>query len=195
MSIFSAAALLFLVLDPLGNLPIFTCVLSSVDHSRHRRIILRELLFALVILVIFLFLGRHILSLLEVSQSSLGIAGGIILLMIAIKMVFVGSDMIFENISDEGPFIVPLAVPLIAGPSAMAMVILLMAREPSRWLEWLIALFCAWFGSGIILVLSDKLSQLLSKRVFRAIERLIGMILTAVAIEMLVNGIRNSFFN
>ena len=110
-------------------------------------------------------------------------------------MVFSGADMIFENISDEGPFIVPLAVPLVAGPSAMAMVILLMAREPSRWLDWLIALFLAWFASSVLFILSDKLSQLLSKRAFKAIERLIGMILTAVAIEMLVEGIRSSGFN
>ncbi|MBN2028607.1 MarC family protein [bacterium] len=195
MSIFSAAVLLFLVLDPLGNIPIFTSVLKSVDPRQHRKIIIRELLLALVILALFLFFGRHILSLLEVSQSSLGIAGGIVLLMIAIKMVFVGSDMIFENISDEGPFIVPLAVPLIAGPSAMAMVILLMAREPSRWLEWLLALFFAWLASGVLLILSDKLSQILSKRVLKAIERLMGMILTAVAVEMFVDGIRHSVFN
>lgn len=195
MSVFSAAALLFLVLDPLGNIPLFTCVLSTIDRRQHRRIIIRELLLALAILVMFLFAGRHILSLLKVSQSSLGIAGGIILFMIAIKMVFSGSDKIFENMANGGPFIVPLAVPLIAGPSAIATVILLMAKEPSRWPEWLFALFCAWLGSAVLLMFSGRLSVLLGNRVLKAIERLMGMILTAVAVEMFISGIRDSFFS
>ena len=195
MSIFSAAALLFLVFDPLGNIPLFSCVLSSVEHRERYKIIIREHLVALAILVLFLFGGRHILALLEISQSSLGIAGGIILFMIAIKMVFSGSDTIFENMTDEGPFIVPLAVPLIAGPSAIATVILLMAKEPSRWPEWLLALFCAWLVSGTLLMFSGRLSVLLGTRALKAIERLMGMILTAVAVEMFVEGIRNSFFN
>jgi len=195
MSAFSAAALLFIVIDPLGNIPMFTCLLNAVDHRQHRRIIIRELLIALAILVMFLFAGRHILSFLEVSQPSLGIAGGIILFMIAIKMVFSGSDKIFENMANDGPFIVPLAVPLIAGPSAIATVILLMAKEPSRWPEWLFALFCAWLGSGILLIFSGRLSVLLGNRVLKAIERLMGMILTAVAVEMFVSGIRDSFFS
>jgi multiple antibiotic resistance protein len=195
MSVYSAAALLFLVFDPLGNIPVFTCVLSKVDPTRHRRIILRELLMALVILVIFLFCGRHILSLLEISQSSLGMAGGIILFMIAIKMVFSGSERIFDNMADDGPFIVPLAVPLIAGPSAIATVILLMAKDPTRWPQWLLALFCAWLGSGSLLLFSGRLSLLLGDRVLKAIERLMGMILTAVAVEMFVKGIRTAFFS
>jgi len=195
MSVFSATAVLFLVLDPLGNIPMFTSVLSPIDRGRHCRIIVRELLIALAVLVIFLFAGRHILALLGISQSSLGIAGGIILLMIAIKMVFSGSEKIFENMANDVPFVVPLAIPLIAGPSAIATVILLMAREPSRWPEWLLALVCAWLGSGVLLMFSDQLSALLGDRVLKAIERLMGMILTAVAVEMFVTGIRQSFFS
>jgi len=195
MSVYSAAALLFLVFDPLGNIPVFSCVLNKVDPARHRRIILRELLLALAILVVFLFFGRHILSLLEISQSSLGMAGGIILFMIAIKMVFAGSEKIFDNMADDGPFIVPLAVPLIAGPSAIATVILLMAKDPTRWPEWLLALFCAWLGSGTLLLFSGRLSLLLGDRVLKAIERLMGMILTAVAVEMFVKGIRTAFIS
>jgi multiple antibiotic resistance protein len=195
MSVYSAAALLFLVFDPLGNIPVFSCVLSKIDPARHRKIILRELLLALAILVVFLFFGRHILALLEISQSSLGIAGGIILFMIAIKMVFAGSEKIFDNMTEEGPFIVPLAVPLIAGPSAIATVILLMAKDPTRWPEWLLALFCAWLGSGSLLLFSGRLSRILGDRVLKAIERLMGMILTAVAVEMFVKGIRTAFFS
>lgn len=115
--------------------------------------------------------------------------------MIAIKMVFAGSDKIFEDMINDGPFIVPLAVPLVAGPSSIATVMLLMAKEPARWLEWLLALFCAWLGAGIILLFSDQLSVLLGDRILKAVERLMGMILTAVAVEMLVNGIHKAFFS
>ncbi len=194
MSVFSAAALLFLVFDPLGNIPMFMCVLGPVDRRKHFKIIARELCIALGILIVFLFAGRHILSLLEISQSSLGIAGGIMLFMIAIRMVFSSPGKIFRDVEEEGPLIVPLAVPLIAGPSAISTVILLMAREPSRYPEWLLALFCAWFCSGALLMFSGRLSALLGERLLKAIGRLMGMILTAVAVEMFVKGIRDSFF-
>lgn len=194
MSFFSASLLLFLVLDPLGNIPMFMSVLSGVDRRRHFRIIARELLIALGVLVLFLFAGRHILNLLSVSQSSLGIAGGIILLMIAIKMVFSGSERIFENNAFKDPFIVPLAVPLIAGPSAIATVILIMAREPSRWPEWLLSVFCAWLASCLVLVFSGRLSELMGVRALKAFERLVGMILTSVAVEMFITGLRQAFF-
>ncbi len=195
MSVLSAVLVLFLVIDPLGNIPLFVCTLSTVDRRLHRRIIVRELLIALAILVMFLFGGNHILALLGVSQSSLGIAGGIILLMIATKMVFLGSEMIFENAASDSPLVVPLAVPLVAGPSAITTVILLVSREPSRWLEWLLALFCAWLAAGIVLIFTGQLSLLLGNRGLKAIERLMGMILATVAVEMLVTGIRQSFFS
>ena len=195
MSLLSAIVVLFLVIDPLGNIPLFVCTLRAIDRSQHRRIIIRELLIALGILIIFLFAGTHILTLLGVSQSSLGIAGGIILLMIAIKMIFSGSETIFENMEDKSPLVMPLAVPLVAGPAAIATVILLVSKEPSRWAEWLLALFCAWLASSVVLLFADSLSLLLSNRGLRAIERLMGMILATVAVEMLITGIRHSFFN
>ena len=194
MSVFSAAALFFIVFDPLGNMPLFMCVLRSVDRRLHFKIIARELIMALIILIIFLFAGRHILSLLGISQSSLGIAGGIILFMIAIKMVFSGSDKIFTNMADGVPFLVPLAIPMIAGPSAIATAILLMAKEPERWPEWLLALVLGWMGCGIILIFSGRLGELIGEKLLKAAERLMGMILTAVAVEMFVVGIRDAFF-
>ncbi|MFH1023400.1 MAG: MarC family protein [Planctomycetota bacterium] len=195
MSVLSAIVVLFLVIDPLGNIPLFVCALSTVDRRLHRRIIVRELLIALAILVMFLFAGNHILTLLGVSRSSLGIAGGIILLMIATKMVFLGSEMVFENAASGSPLVVPLAVPLVAGPSAITTVILLVSREPSRRPEWLLALFCAWLAAGIVLMFSGRLSMLLGNRGLKAIERLMGMTLATVAVEMFVTGIRQSFFN
>jgi small neutral amino acid transporter SnatA (MarC family) len=135
MSFLSATALLFLVIDPLGNIPVFLSVLKNIDQRRQRVVILRELVIALGVLIAFLFAGRFILSILRVSESSLGIAGGIILFLIAMRMIFSGEETVFPGRYEGEPLIVPLAVPLIAGPSAMTTVMLLIAREPSRWFE------------------------------------------------------------
>jgi multiple antibiotic resistance protein len=192
MTALSAAAILFLVLDPFGNVPLFLVYLKGLSPDRQRRVILRELVIALAVLVVFLFLGRYLLDLLRVSESSLGIAGGLVLFLIAIKMVFAGAEGLFTRPHEGEPFIVPLAIPLVAGPSAMATVILLMAREPGRWLEWLAALLAAWLLAGAVLLLSAHLSRLLGDRGLAALERLMGLLLTTVAVEMLVSGVRQA---
>jgi multiple antibiotic resistance protein len=194
MSLLSASILLFLVLDPIGNIPLFLSTLKSVDAARHKRIILRELLVAFGILVLFLFFGRYLLLLFHISEPALGIAGGIILFLISIKMVFPGAVKIMDEDSSNEPFIVPLAVPLIAGPSAMATVMLFVAREPSRWLSWLLALLLSWTASGVILYFSGNLSRILGRKGIAALERLMGLILTAVAVQMLLTGIKEFFF-
>lgn len=189
MSVFSAAMLLFLVLDPFGNLPFFVAALEPVDRSRHFRVIVRELLIALAVLVVFLFSGRHILALLGISEPALTVAGGAVLFLIAIKMVFPpqgGHSP--EDIAGE-PFIVPLAIPYVAGPSAMATVLLLSSRDPARWPEWLLALFAAWLASALIISMSAFLGRHLGRRGMIAIERLMGMLLVAIATQMLMTGI------
>lgn len=193
MAVLSAAFVLFLVLDPLGNIPLFLVALKDVKPSRHKRIIIRESLFGLGFLLLFLFLGHFILQLMQISQSSLSIAGGIILLMIAIKMVFQGSEEIFKTSNLGEPFIVPMAVPLVSGPSAMTTVMLFMAREPQRWPLWLAAVILAWLASSSILFFSDGLSRVLRKRGLVALERLMGMLLTTVAVEMFIQGVQESF--
>jgi multiple antibiotic resistance protein len=195
MDVFSTAFLLFLVLDPIGNIPVFLSILENVPAQRHRRILIRELLIALAALVLFLFLGQYILAVLQISQGSLGAAGGIILFLIALRMVFpVPKGALSEEIDGE-PFIVPLAIPLIAGPAAMATLMLLMARAPGQWPEWLAALLLAWTVSGAILLLADRLARLLGRRTLMAAERLMGLILTAVAVEMLIQGIAQAYQN
>ena len=194
MEIFSTALLLCLVLDPVGNIPAFLAVLNKVPPARHRRILVREMLIALVALVLFLFLGEHILAALQVSYGSLGAAGGIILFLIAVRMVFPSPKGVFNEESDDGePFIVPLAIPLIAGPGTMATLMLLTAREPGKWPIWLAALLLAWLVSGVILLFAERLGRLLGKRTLAAIERLMGLILTTVAVEMLINGIGQAY--
>ena len=193
MSLISAAILLFLILDPVGNIPAFVCILQAVPPTRRKPVIVRELLIALLILILFLFFGRYVLTLLQISQSSLGIAGGIILFLIAVKMIFAGAAAVFPNTTEGEPLIVPLAVPFIAGPSAMTAVIVLMARDPARWPEWLAALICAWLASSVILLFSELLARLLGHKILTAAERLMGMLLTMVAVEMFLNGIHQAF--
>lgn len=188
MTVFSAALLLLLVMDPFGNIPFYIAALRNTDQSKHNRIIIRELLIALSVLVIFLFAGQHILWALQISEPALTAAGGTILFLIAIKMIFPRpKDTTGEEVSGE-PFIVPLAIPYVAGPSAMAAVLLVMNREPERWPEWLLALFLAWLVSGMIIIGSSKLSRFLGEKGLIAIERLMGMLLIAIAMQMLMTG-------
>ncbi|MDA8163755.1 MAG: hypothetical protein M0017_01795 [Desulfobacteraceae bacterium] len=189
MTIPSAALLLFLVMDPIGNIPLFLSLLKDLESRTQRLIIIREMLFALVFLLLFLFTGQYIEPLLNLSESSLSMAGGIILFLIALKMVFPTMGFFEETIAGE-PFIVPLAVPFIAGPSAWASISIIMTGDPSRWREWLLALLLAWSISGLILIAASSLSRFLGKRGIIAIERLMGMILITMAVQMLTSGIR-----
>ena len=190
MTLFSAAVLLFLVLDPFGNIPFFIAALQNVPRERHKRVIVRELVIALFVLVVFLFAGEHILRALQISEPALRAAGGTVLFLIAIRMVFPRPGAsVGEELSGE-PFIVPLAIPYVAGPSALASVLLIMNQEPERWPEWLGALSLAWLLTGFIILASSVLARRLGKRVLIAIERLMGMLLVALAIQMLMTGIR-----
>ncbi len=188
MTLLSAIILLFLVMDPLGNIPAFIVALKSLDKARQKKVIIRELFIALFVLIVFLLAGPYILKALQVSEPSLTLAGGVVLFIIALKMIFPPETHSNNNHPTE-PFIVPLAIPYIAGPSTLATVMLIMSREPARWTEWLIALVVAWLASGIILLFSSKLAELLGEKVVVAIERLMGMILTAIAVEMMMNGV------
>ena len=193
MDVFSTALLLFLVLDPIGNIPVFLVILENVPPQRRRRVLQREMLIALATLVLFLFIGQYILAALRISQGSLGAAGGIILFLIALRMVFPTPKGVFGEEVEGEPFIVPLAIPLVAGPAAMATLMLLMARQPWRWPQWLAALLLAWGVSSVILLSAGRLARLLGHRTLVAIQRLMGLMLTAVAVEMLIQGIAQAY--
>jgi multiple antibiotic resistance protein len=190
MEIISAATLLFLVMDPLGNIPIFLSVLEDVAPERRTRVLIRELLLAFVVLMLFLFFGQYVLGFLQLSQHSIRIAGGIILFLIALKMVFPvkRSAHMAEEIQGE-PLLVPLAIPMVAGPSAMAIVMLMATNNPDRMMDWLLALFLAWLLSSLILVSANGLKRFLGQRGLIAMERLMGMLLIALAVQMLLEGI------
>lgn len=190
MDIVSAATLLFLVMDPLGNIPVFLSVLETVPKQRRMRVLIRELLLALVVLVAFLYFGQHLLGFLGLSAHAIRIAGGIILFLIALKMVFpVPRSAHGPDDLDGEPLLVPLAIPMVAGPSAMAVVMLLSTNDPSRMHEWILALFAAWLLTSVILLSATGLKRFLGRRGLIAVERLMGMLLIAIAVQMLLEGV------
>lgn len=188
MTLYSATITLLLVMDPLGNIPLFLSVLNHVEPKKRKRIILRESCIAFVILVLFLLFGQYILEGMHISQPALSIAGGIILFLIAIRMIFPHEDPENKAKQHTEPFIVPLAVPLIAGPSTMTIVMLLAHQAPYDMPRWVLALTIAWFITTVILVFAESLRKLLGERGLTAIERLMGMILTTMAVQMFLSG-------
>jgi MarC family membrane protein len=187
----SATILLVLVIDPFGNVPLVVAALRHVPPERHTRIVLRECAAACVILVAFMLGGRTFLEWLHLSEQSLSIAGGIILFLIAIRMVFPRPEGIFGEAPGAEPFLVPLAIPSIAGPSALATVLLMASRDPARIGRWVAALLLAMAVTTLILVFAGRLQRWLGERAVIALERLMGLVLTALAVEMLLGGVRS----
>lgn len=180
-----------MILDPFGNIPIFLSQLRALSPERRRIVIFREMLIALGVLALFLVSGKAILAGLNLSQSALEVSGGVILFLIALRMIFPPEPHLSDAPDpDSEPLIVPLAIPMVAGPSAMAYVILISSQYPDRRLEWLVALVGAWSVVAVVLLLADRLSRLLGNRVLTAIERLMGMILTTLAVQMLLSGMK-----
>ena len=187
---FSATALLLLVLDPFGSIPVFSNVLNLVAPGRRVRVVLRECLIAFTVLFAFLIGGEAFMRLMHVSNASLSISGGIVLFLIALRMIFPPPDGVWGALPQREPLIFPLAIPLLAGPSALATVLLLGARAPDRMVEWTGALAAAIVISGIVLALSGRIKEVMGERVVAAFERLMGLILAAVAVEMTIAGLR-----
>ena len=186
----SSVALLLLVFDPFGNVPIFVSALREVPEERRRRIVLRECLIAFAVLAVFVFVGRPFLDLLGLSEESLQIGGAVVLMLVAIRMVFPTADGVYGQAPGGEPFIVPLAIPALAGPSALATVLLFVSREPHRTWWWIAAIAVAMAGAALILVFAELLQRWLGTRVTVAFERLMGLILAALAVELMLRGIR-----
>jgi multiple antibiotic resistance protein len=185
---------LFLIMDPLGNIPIFMSTLEPIPPYRRRLVLIRELLISLALMLGFLWAGSFVLQLLKLSAEAVSISGGIILLIIAIRMIFPSrGGVIGEEKLDEEPFIVPLATPLIAGPSILATLVLLSENNPERNGEWTIALVGAWFCSSLIFLSSDFLFKVLGNKGLKALERLMGMLLISIAVQMLLDAFDSVF--
>lgn len=190
MEFLSAVILLALVTDPFGNVPLVNAMLAGVAPARRRLIILRECGIAFAILMAFMLGGRTVLQVMHLSETSLSIAGGVILFMIAIRMVFAHPEGAFGLPTRGEPLIVPLAVPLIAGPSALATVMLMATREPDKLAMWAMAITVTMALVAATLLAGVQLQRWLGERAMQAVERLMGLILTAIAVEMLLGGIR-----
>jgi MarC family membrane protein len=189
VSFTSAVVILLLVMDPVGNIPLFVSLLSRVEQTRRAAVIVRECAIALVVLVGFALVGKQLLALLGLSDSSLNIAGGVILFLIALRMIFKHPEGIFGDVIAGEPFIVPLAIPSIAGPTALATIVLMVSRAPERMVEWVVALAVAMAITLAVLVFAERISKWVGERGLLAVERLMGLVLTAIAVEMLLRGV------
>ncbi|QCI17256.1 YhgN family NAAT transporter [Buchnera aphidicola (Aphis helianthi)] len=192
--IISTTILLILIMDPLGNLPIFMTILKNLDAKRRRIVVIREMIIALIVMLLFLFIGENILSVLNLKTETVSISGGIILFLIAIKMIFPSEDNNGVS-SNEEPFLVPLAIPLVAGPSLLA-TLMLLSHKYSNHMSYLVgSLLIAWCFTIIILLLSGCFLKLFGSKGVNALERLMGLILIMLATQMFLDGIRTWFQN
>lgn len=189
MDLLSAAILLAIIMDPLGNIPIFHALVGRYPRRQRLWIIARELLIAYAVLVGFLVAGNAVLGYLGLKQPALGIAGGVMLFVIALRMVLPPPNSVEPERLQEEPFIVPLAVPMIAGPSAIAAILLLVSRDPDRLLTWWWAVTLAWTLCATILMASGLLVERLGPRTLRALARLTGMLLILMAVQMFMDGL------
>jgi MarC family membrane protein len=188
--IFSASVLLLLVIDPFGNVPIVIAALAGVPAPRRVRVVLRECFVAYAVLLAFMLGGQLFLRWLQLSEVSLAIAGGIILFLIALRMVFRHPEGVFGDRPGAEPFIVPLAVPSIAGPSALATVMLMASRDPAHLVAWMSALTAAMLVATLVMLGAHRLQRALGEPGMIAAERLMGLVLTAIAVQMLLDGVR-----
>ena len=189
-SILATFITLVFVMDPLGNVPIFLSVLKDVDPRRRQWVIFRELLIALVVLLIFLFAGSAMLQVMGLRQESVSIAGAIILFLIGVRMIFPSPYGLMGDTPDGEPFIVPLVIPAVAGPSSLAIAMLMVTQDPDRMLDWTIALVAAWAVVAILLMASPLLLRALGNRGLIAMERLMGMILVIISVQMFFDGVQ-----
>jgi len=176
-------------MDPFGNMPLVISVLKNVEPGARTRVVLRECAIAYAVLLAFMFGGHQFMQLLRLSDNALAIAGGLILFLIALRMAFPHTEAVHSESGEEGTFIVPLAIPAIAGPSALATVLLLVSREPQRVFEWVTALSLATLVSVLVMTSALRISRWIGKRGITAMERLMGLVLTAIAVEMLLDGV------
>lgn len=189
MNLFATTLMLFLILNPLGNIPVFLSTLKPLDPKRHTIIIIRETFFAFLLLVAFMFFGQYFLQGAQISAQALGISGGIILFIIAIRMIFPEEKHKTEKATIHEPFIVPLAIPMTAGPGALTTVMLLASQHPDRKMFCVLAIAISSIILCIILLGARYLSNIFSEKGLIALEKLSGMMLTALAVQMFMSGI------
>lgn len=186
-----SALLLFLVIDPFGNLPFVLSVIGKVSAARYRRIILRETALAFLTLGLFALAGERLLGYLNIEQAAIAVAGGVILFLISLKMIFRSAAEIFVDSYSDDPFLVPIAVPSLAGPSAITAVMILRMQEQTGFATLMTALFVVMVFTVTVLLLGRRISEYLGQRGLRATEKLMGLLLNLVAVNMILVGVRD----
>ncbi len=190
LDLFAFAFSLFLLMDPVGNVPIYMSILAHSPPKRQYQIIVRELIIALFVILIFAFLGEKLLATLKISQDTVSVGGGVVLFLIAIRMIFPQENSTYSQKPQEEPFIVPLAIPFVAGPAVLASV-MIFSHKAESFITLIQAIFIAWIGTFLVLISSPFLKKVLGKRGAAACERLMGLILILISIQMILVGMRN----
>ncbi len=196
MTIWTGALMLYLILDPIGNTPLLMTLLKDTSLQRRNWVIVRENLIALGVLLFFLYCGRPLLNFLDIHGPELEIAGGVVIFLISLRMIFPTRGGVMGESEFTGePFVVPLAIPLIAGPSAIAVVMLFTSARPDSisMANATVAVILAWSASLLTLLLGHQLARLLGRRGVVATERLMGMVLCVIAVHILLSGLEAGF--
>lgn len=188
MTLFSVALVLFLIMDPVGNIISYLGLVEGLSPKRRLWVVLREMLIALAFMILFNYIGEYIFDLLSLSETTVRLSSGVILFIVAIKILFPAQDSIRANLPKGEPFIIPLAIPLIAGPSLLATIMLYAHLEPSQPLM-LGAIILAWLAASAVLLLANPLQRILGKNGLMACERLMGMVLVLIAVQRFLEGI------
>lgn len=192
MSLVSAATSLFFVLNSLGNVPFFVGILSSYPVKRQRKIIAREMGIALFILLLFNFFGEEILGVLGIDRCVMGIAGGTLLFLISLSMIFPKPKTL--KVPQREPFIFPLALPAVAGPGAITAV-MIYSQQAASPLLMVLPIFVAWLCTALVLLASSNIKLFLGQKGLSACERLGGMVISLIAVQMFTSGVVELFQN
>ncbi len=188
MTLFSVALVLFLIMDPIGNIGSYLGLVNDLPKKRKMWVVVREMLIALAFMILFNYIGEYIFALLGLSEATVSLSSGVILFLVAVKILFPATDSIRANLPRGEPFIIPLAIPLIAGPSLLATIMLYAHLEPSQPIM-LAAIVLAWLAAIAVLLLSEPLQRILGKNGLVACERLMGMVLVLIAVQRFMEGI------
>lgn len=187
MSPITIAVTLFVTLNAIGNIPVFIAMLKDFDMARQRKIIIREMVFALLILLIFSYFGDFVLGLLNLNIPILRVAGGMLLALISLDMIF-PKDRTCETFKED-PFLVPLAIPIVTGPASISTVMVFSHEIQNQWIM-LMSIFGAWIPSITALLLASFLKRVLGEKILLAFERLAGMILMFISVQMFTIGLK-----
>lgn len=188
MSLFSIAVVLFLIMDPMGNISSFLSLTKDLEPKKQHRVIVREMLIALAVMIFFNYLGEFIFAILELSETTVRISSGVILFLIAIKILFMAPDSLRANLPKGEPYVFPIAIPLIAGPGLLATIMLYAHLEPYQSVM-IVAILLAWAASAAILYFANPIKKYLGPNGLMAAERLVGMVLVLISIQRFLEGI------